>query len=142
MKVLIGIAIMLVLVATACDTAQMTIEGPDSVAADERAWFEVEITDLTPVGVVNYYPYLDLDDDGVLDDLEYIFGYVWTEFVNSDGTSDFLFFLDVDEYFEERELNVPEEVVVSVYAEFYVSPDNVYPIGTVSQDLEITSEEE
>ena len=141
MKVLIGLVMIILLVATACEGAQMTMEGPDSVAVDERAWYDVTITDLTPVGVVNYYPYLDLDDDGVMDDLEPIFGFVWTEFVNSDGTSDFLFFLDVDEFFEERELNVPDETVVSVYAEFYVSPDNVYPIGTVSQDLEIVSEE-
>ncbi len=141
MKILIGIAIMMVLAATACDGAVMTMEGPDSVAVDGRAWYEVTITDLTAVGVVNYYPYVDLNEDGVFDLNEWITEYLITELVDSRGESDTWFFLEPDEYFDDRELDVPEEVVVAVYAEFYVSPDNVYEIGTVSSDLEITEEE-
>ena len=142
MKIVIGIVMLALLAATACDDAVMTLEGPDTVAQDEEAWYDVTITGLTPIGVVNYYPFIDLNDDELIDENEWIGGFMRTEFVNSEGVSTRTFLLEPDDFFESRELEVPDATTVYVYAEFYVSPDNIYAIGTVSKDLEITEEEE
>ena len=116
----------------------MTLEGPDSVAKDERAWYDVTVAGLTPLGVVNYYPYIDLNDDEFFDEDEWIGGWLRTDLINAEGESSYTFLFEPDDFFESRELEVPDTTTVNVYAELYVSPDNIFPIDTVSKDLKIT----
>ena len=142
MKIIIGIVMLALLAATACDVsgAVMTLEGPDTVAKDENAWFDVTTTGLTPAGIVLYYPYIDLNDNELVDEGELIGGHYRTAIVNSEGVAIWSILLRPAHYFESRNLQVPDETTVHVYAEWYLLPDNILPIGTVSKDLEITED--
>ena len=142
MRIVVTILGMLIVLSTAaaCDVsnAQMSLDGPDTIAKDEDAWYQVTITNLPPAGVVQYYPYVNLNDDEFIDEEELIGGFIRIVPVDSDGVSTRWFLLNPAEFFQSRELAVPDITTVEVYAQLYVSPDNIFAIGTVSKDLKIT----
>ena len=60
--------------------------------------------------------------------------------VDADGVASYWIYLNPATYFASHELAVPDTTTVNVYAEWYLSPDNIFPIDTVSKDLEITED--
>lgn len=142
MKIVIGIVMLALLAATACDVsgAVMSLEGPDTIAKDKTATYEVTTTGLTPAGVVEYFPYINLNDDEFIDEDEVIGGFIRVAPVDADGVASYSFYLNPAEFFESRELEVPDTTTVYVYAQWYLSPDNIFPIDTVSKELEITED--
>ena len=144
MKIAVTILGMLIVLisAVACDVsnAQMSLDGPDTIAKDEDALYQVTITNLQPAGVVEFFPYINLDDDELIDEEELIGGFILVDPIDPDGVASTQFLLNPAEFFQSLELAVPDITTIEVYAQLYLSPDNIFPIGTVSKDLNITEE--
>ena len=142
MKYVVTIVILILVAATACDLseAEMSLDGPNAITKDERAWYEIKTTNLPVLGVVEYHPYINLDDDESISEEELIGGTTRLVPVNHDGVAFMWFYLNPGEYFESRDLAVPDATTVNVFAQIYLSPNDIFPIDTVSKDLKIVIE--
>ena len=97
----------------------------------------------TPVlGYVYWYPYVDLDGDNWPDTNERLYDNARYTEVDRLGNADILFGINPQEYFEERDLDVPDEMKVGIRAELYWS-DPIEPRVTRRDEVitTITSSE-
>ena len=144
-KMVIGSVVAVLLATTACSAEDVTLDlnGDETVPADETAYYIADLWGGTPVlGFVYWYPYVDLDGDNWPDTNERLYdGARYTE-VDRLGNADILFGINPQEYFEERDLDVPDEMKVGIRAELYWS-DPIEPRVTRTDEVitTITSSE-
>ena len=144
-KMVIGSVVAVLLATTACSAEDVTLDlnGDETVPADETAYYIADLWGGTPVlGFVYWYPYVDLDGDNWPDTNERLYdGARYTE-VDRLGNADILFGINPQEYFEERDLDVPDEMKVGIRAELYWS-DPIEPRVTRRDEVitTITSSE-
>lgn len=117
---------LLVLAATACSGEDVTLdlEGPASVASDEDGYYVAELWGGTPVlGFVYWIPYVDLDGDNWPDTNERLDedGVLYYSEVDRLGNADFGFWVNPEEFFGDRDLDVPDEMEVGIRAYLYWS---------------------
>ena len=139
----IGIVVLVVgllFALTACSAEDVTLklEGDETIPADETAWYLAELWGGAPVlGFVYWYPYVDLDGDNWPDTNERLYDYTVYSDVDRLGNADLLFSIDPQEYFGERDLDVPDEMKLGIRAELYWS-DPVEPRVTRRDEVETT----
>ena len=139
-KMVIGSVVAVLLATTACSAEDVTLEldGDETIPADETAYYLAELWGGTPVlGYVYWYPYVDLDGDNWPDTNERLYDYTVYSDVDRLGNADILFGINPQEYFEERGLDVPDEMKVGIRAELYWS-DPIEPRVTRRDEVVTT----
>ena len=141
----IGVSTLLLasILLTGCDVsgAAVTLDGPESVAKSGTAAYTVTTTGLTPGGVVEYTPYIRLNENGVIDDAELIVGGYYIAVIDQDGVATKGFSLQPSKFFGDRNLSVPAKTTVRVRADVYwVDRESTLTfIDTATKDLAITN---
>ncbi len=134
------VALVVLLASVACSAEDVTLEldGDETVPADDRAYYLADLWGGTPVlGYVYWYPYVDLDGDNWPDTNERLYDTpIYTE-VDRLGNADILFWINPQDYFGDRDLDVPDEMKVGIRAELYWS-DPIEPRVTRRDEMETT----
>ena len=125
-----------------CGASQDLI-GPETTPSDKSAMYLAELWGATPLlGFVYWYPYIDLDDDNWPDANERLYDFTYYSEVDRLGNAADIFWVHPEEFFGERDLEVPDEMKVSIRAELYWSdPVESRVIRSDSIDTTITSSE-
>ena len=92
---------------------------------------------IIPLGFVYWYPYVDLDGDNWPDANERLNDTILYSEVDRLGNADLVFWVNPEEFFGERDLDVPDEMKVGIRAELYWS-DPVEPRVTLRDSVETT----
>ncbi len=131
---------LLVLAATACDaeSVELSLVGAETIPTDESASYLATLYGGTPLmGYVYWYPFVDLDDDNWPDTNERLYKYRQYSGIDRLGQAEFFFWIDPEEYFEERDLDVPDKMTVGIRAELYWS-DPIEPRVTRRDEVTTT----
>ena len=125
---LVGFVVGSLLVMTACEAEDVTLdlEGDETIPANERAYYDAELWGGTPhLAFVYWYPYVDLDGDNWPDTNERLSDVILYSEVDRLGNADLTFWVTPEEFFGERNLDVPDEMTVGIRAELYWSDPNL-----------------
>lgn len=115
-----ALAVLLLTAACSGEDITLTLDGPEETHVDEGAWYFADIEGATPVlSFVNWHAYVDLDDDTWPDANERLGNYHTG--VDRLGNASINFWIYPEEFFGERDLELPDEMNVSVRAEVYWS---------------------
>ena len=138
--VIIGLAVAMASTA-ACsgEDAKLTLHGPESIEADGFGKFTAVMDGATPLlGLVYWYPFVDLDGDEYPDRNEYIGSPPYYSGADRIGRATFEFYLQPGLFYE----TLPDEIDVGVRANLY-SSDTTSPVvvRTVIAEVEIDSGE-
>ena len=139
-KMVVGSVVVALLAATACSVEDVTLDldGDDTIPADETAYYLAELWGGTPhLGFVYWFPYVDLDGDNWPDTNERLYDYTVYSEVDRLGNADLIFSINPEEFFGERDLDVPDEMKVGIRAELYWS-DPIEPRVTKRDSMETT----
>ena len=144
LMVIIGLAVAMASTA-ACngEDATLTLYHPESIEADGYGEFLAILDGATPMlGLVYWYPFVDLDGDEYPDRNEYIGSPPYYSGADRIGRATYDFFLQPDSFFEALNLSLPDEIDVGVRANLY-SSDTTSPVvvRTVIAEIEIDSGE-
>lgn len=139
-KMVVGCAVVVLLTTTACDAEDVTLDlyGPETMSSDQVALYVAELWGGAPVlGFVYWIPFVDLDDDNWPDTNERLSDQVLYSEVDRLGKADIEFWVDPESYFAERDLDIPDEMTVGIWAELYWS-DPIEPRVTLRDEVETT----